>query len=69
MNNLDVRTAPTKVLIDLLSKEEYQADWNYIIYELVHRIYVPFNKEGVSFDEMLLKFGYKPENQQVQRTR
>ncbi len=68
MNNLEIRTAPTKVLIELLSREEYQEYWNHIIYELVYRTYVPFNQEGISFDEMLLRFGYRIENQQVQKT-
>ena len=53
-----LKTLSTVELVNCLSMEEFSNDWNHIIFELTCRMYVPFNKEGISFDELLIRNGY-----------
>ena len=66
MNIQKLRTLPTIKLISYLCAGEQTSDWNQIAYELTCRMYVPFNNEGISFDELLLKNGYIIENTKQQ---
>lgn len=47
-------------LIDEFSKENDQEAINVIAFELAYRTYIPFNSKGISFDDLLLEYGYKP---------
>ena len=57
----ELRITPLNKLIELLYIVEEQDKLNIIIYEITCRMYVPFG--DVSFDELLIKNGYIPKNQ------
>lgn len=59
MTELELKTLSTVDLMRLLSLKKDSFEWNFIIYELTCRMYVPFNNEGISFDELLIRNGYK----------
>ena len=62
----DIRTAALPVLVERLSKITNQEKRNIIIYEIVYRTYVPFNSK-MTFEEMLIDFGYKPVKHKVKK--
>jgi len=60
MNLEELKTTPTKEIINYLIQAEERGDQsltNIFAYELACRIYVPNSSE--TFEEMLDKFGYK----------
>ena len=59
MNIMQLKNLSTVDLVNSLSNDKNKEEWNAIIFELTCRMYVPFNEEGISFDDLLLRNGYK----------
>ena len=61
MNYKQLKTTPTIVLIDCLTKSTEEGDQfliNVFAYEIASRLYVP-NNSYKTFEELLKDFGYK----------
>jgi len=67
IENFDIRIAPLPEIMQRLSDTTDQRKRNILIYEIVHRLYVPF-KSKQTFEEMLIQYGYKKlENNKVKK--
>lgn len=63
----ELKLANTVTLVNELAKAEIENNIsliNIISYELATRIYVPFNKEGKTFEDILLSLGYQPKEKE-----
>ena len=69
----DIRDAKTLELMNMLktaSQENDQVIVNIVAFELACRMYVPYNNLGITFEDILEKFGYCPaENVKKQYSR
>ena len=66
MDLKSVKTASLVELICYLHKISNVQERNSIIYEITCRMYVPFNSD-ITFEELLIKNGYKQENQKTKK--
>ena len=56
----DLETVNLVKLLEIASQENNQTIINMAAYELTCRMYVPFNRDGLTFESILDGFGYKP---------